>query len=1016
MKKVLINVEEREVRVAILEDDQLTELYIESLDDKTILNNIYKGRIEGIIPGLKAAFVNVGFERNAFLHFDDIRPDLLFAPDSQPSQPVQPDVDQHSDVGDETDANFEEYQPSEQELEAAKQFGEAAPEVSAGAAPQTQFERKPFDQDRGFGGRKRRRRRGRKGRGFRDGFEGQGGGQAPQEPESAEEQPRSSEGPSPAQPTYQGGGGQGQNQRFGDRREFGGKRRRRNRGRDRDRGDRQPFGSGGNRPQQAGGPPPQRPVEDNDDTQPAWLANTPPERPAYGTRAATDPFDVYTPYSQNQKGRAKKGGRRNFGSGQIRGESQTDFFPMSGGRQMTRGEIPQSGGGHDHFEDDYDGPAPGNEKFPDQAKRPQGGGKKGRNPRGMRRRGPSYYAVRNTKSKTAKDESEKPVKAKKVTKVAAEKAGKPKAAKKAKAAEKPLVKKAEKAPAKTAAKKETAKTAKTKNAAPAKPKSEKAAKPRKSTDKTAASVAEAKPRKGRKKAEIVEASQEVRGITAHDVLAPPPAKVEAPVAPAAALEQETAKQEPAQPARSITPDDVPHQQRRFDRHRDFRQRQPQHQHQQPKPFTPPAPRRKVLPVTQALKKGDEIVVQIIKEEIGLKGARISTYLSMPGRYLVLLPYPEEEGGISRKVENFNERKRLKRILKDIRKEIADDQVGFIVRTAGIDRDENEIRNDVEFLMSEWTRVQEKSTTAKAPELIYDDSDILYRLARDVFDESISEILIDSEEQAEILKKTLGSLIPGLVDKVHLYNEPENLFHKYQVEKQIQKAGRRKVWLKSGGYLIIDEAEALTAIDVNTGKFIGKDDQEKMILKNNLEAARAIARELKLRDIGGLIVIDFIDMRDSRNREQLLNEFRACLRKDRSKTSVSAISEFGLVEMTRKRVRQSLRKTLFMDCPYCQGAGVVLNEQQIWMHIKHEIIGLLEGTKTPPSLTIVTNPKIKAYIDQNYRDTLDKWCQKYDVKIDLVLSDAFHIENYALEKQPRRGQALDEESTAEPVGA
>jgi len=237
-----------------------------------------------------------------------------------------------------------------------------------------------------------------------------------------------------------------------------------------------------------------------------------------------------------------------------------------------------------------------------------------------------------------------------------------------------------------------------------------------------------------------------------------------------------------------------------------------------------------------------------------------------------------------------------------------------------------------------------------------------------------------------------------VDKVKVYSGPENIFLKYGVEKQIQKAARRKVWLKSGGYIIIDEAEALTAIDVNTGKSVGKDDQEKLILKTNLEAARTVARELKLRDIGGLIVIDFIDMKDSRNREQVLAELRANLRTDRSKTSVSTMSEFGLVEMTRKRVRRSLRKTLFMDCHYCQGAGVILNEQQIWLHIKHEIVRMLEAQRPAPSLLITVNPKIRGYIDQNYREVIRRLEQKYETEIRVLMSDVIHVENYSIEKQ------------------
>jgi ribonuclease G len=507
-------------------------------------------------------------------------------------------------------------------------------------------------------------------------------------------------------------------------------------------------------------------------------------------------------------------------------------------------------------------------------------------------------------------------------------------------------------------------------------------------------------------------------ITDHDLLAPPqpPATPQIPEPPQPAAEfVPEVPPAPEMPAvRAITHHDLPPAEPKPEPQTEL-QPPPESELPAPPPAPRPAPqpvRRAILPVTEALKKGDEIMVQVIKEEIGLKGARITTYISLPGRYLVLLPFPEEEGGVSRKVENFEERKRLKRLLRDIRQDLGADKVGFIVRTAGVDRDESEIRSDVEFLLQEWERVNKRYAEISAPGLAYDDSNILYRLARDVFDESISEILIDSAEEAENLKEILRSLIPQLVDKVKVYDEPENIFHKFQVERQIQKAGRRKVWLKSGGYLIIDEAEALTAIDVNTGKFVGKDDQEKMILKTNLEAARAIARELKLRDIGGIIVIDFIDMKDPRNRETLLNEFRGYLRRDRSKTSVSGISEFGLVEMTRKRVRQSLRKTLFMDCPYCQGAGVVLNESQIWLHIKHDIVNILETSQPRPSLHVVVNPRLRAFIEQNYKDTLARWQEKYGVEVTIGMSDLLHVENYAIERiEPTGAESVPASSNA-----
>ncbi len=417
-------------------------------------------------------------------------------------------------------------------------------------------------------------------------------------------------------------------------------------------------------------------------------------------------------------------------------------------------------------------------------------------------------------------------------------------------------------------------------------------------------------------------------------------------------------------------------------------------------------RPRIPKVQEAMRKGDEILVQVTKEEIGGKGARITTYISLPGRYLVLLPYGTHEGGVSRRVENYEERRRLKRLQRKLRQELGIQHMGLIIRTAGVDRTEEELRKDAEFLLQEWRKVEEKAAKSSAPALLYDDSDILYRLCRDVFDESIDEIVVDNAQCAEKIRNILHSMIPDLESRVKLYDEPINLFVQYGVDEKIRKAGRRKVWLKSGGYIIIDEAEALTAIDVNTGKFVGKDSQEQMILKTNLEAAQVIARELKLRDIGGLIVIDFIDMRDPRNRETLLNEFRALLRKDHAKSSVSGISEFGLVEMTRKRVRQSLRRTIFTECPYCKGSGVVFTEQQIWIHLKNAVIEQLEKTFPKPDLVVHVNPWIKEFIEKNYAETLQRIGQRYGVQISLAASDKLHVENYEIEKRRREGNALD----------
>ena len=1228
MKKVLINCENREVRVAILEDEQLTELYIESLDNKTILNNIYKGRIEGVIPGLKAAFVNIGLERNAFLHFDDIRPDILLDfhnrrnPESA-TEEGQAEAARPADHGVEPPVEqVTDYQPSEEELLALAQLSDAETPVAeeAPAAAEGPAAEDDTGED-GDGSRRKRRRRGRRGgkRRHRDGEFAQGEEQEhaddeggddsddddqphdDQQPRQEQEQPRHDrqprrDGDQPRRDGDQQRRGGDQQQRGGDQQQRGKKRRNKNRDRG-ERGERQPQPPQG----QQWVPAPTRGVPGS----------------TYGTRAASNPFDVFSPYAQqpltrrDRKQRRVKGawtppvapGQEPVGRTRDGRESQEDFFgpvrrqhhappvhEAEDNDDQTRffGRVrAQHNTVHDVDDEHDDGPAPGNEKFPTVSE-PQRSGRSGgqrsgrrkRSGRSMKRRGPSGYAARRKvtdeeaaaqqddaapkkttkaaakakvpKGKAAGDVQEwivfpgeedaaKTKRATSRTKKAAGEAtedapvaAKPRAARAKKAetapepvqsAETPAAKPARASRAKAA--KEPAKAEAASDAKPAeepkrkatrtrkaaaeaapvevepektesrparatrrKTKAEEESRPAEESVTTAPASVEAeqaaepaKPRRrttatGRTKA-AKEASDETPAATAPAAPAPvegvPSATEAAPSHDESRAESaersDTAAegdQAPARRRRRGTRGGARRSGRRSGEHADApahadtataepaaeadaEAMQPatatgQPPVQEEAPSTPPSEtggdeqddrrvgrrerwkmdrekrraereqrrgdrrgarveqRRNLPAVTTALRKGDEIMVQVIKEEIGLKGARISSHISMPGRYLVFLPYSgDSSGGVSRKVEDHAERKRLKTILRDIHGEIDMEHAGFIIRTAGIDRSEEEIRSDVEFLTGEWKEVMRRNATAKATECVHDDSNILKRLARDVFDDTIGEIIIDSEQEAEKLRDVLRTLIPSLVEKVTVYTDSENVFSRYGVEKQIQKAARRKVWLKSGGYLIIDEAEALTAIDVNTGKFIGKDDQEKMILKTNLEASRAIARELRLRDIGGLIVIDFIDMRDHRNKEQLLNEFRACLKKDRSKTSVSSISEFGLVEMTRKRVRRSLRKTIFMDCPYCQGSGSVLNEQQIWLHIKNDVVQILDGTGQHPSLNIICNPRIRAYIDQNCREVIESMKKRFGVDIRVSMSDVFHVENYAIERIARGGE-------------
>lgn len=390
-----------------------------------------------------------------------------------------------------------------------------------------------------------------------------------------------------------------------------------------------------------------------------------------------------------------------------------------------------------------------------------------------------------------------------------------------------------------------------------------------------------------------------------------------------------------------------------------------------------------------LKRGMPIIVQVIKDEIGQKSARVTSFISIPGRYLVLLPFQRMEGGISKKINDREERQRLKKILRSFRTK----QMSFIVRTAGYEQGEENLKKDVRFLKNEWARVIRSFKKFKKPCLIYNDHDIFYRLIRDIFTSEINEIIVDSQTTLEQIRRILRLMIPELKDIPKLYKLHKNIFDTYDIEKQIQKAAKRKVWLKSGGFIVFDEMEALTAIDINTGRYIGTSDQEKTILKTNLEAAKLIAHHIRLRDIGGLIVVDFIDMIDRENKELIEKEFRKWLKNDRAKMAVSNLSDFGLIEMTRRRVRESLRNMIFIDCPYCDGSGSILNSNEIWRKIKYDVIEKIMEEPAPAIVSVVMHPLVKKYISENFQDILGKIGNKQKVKIEILESDDMHIEQF-----------------------
>ncbi len=327
----------------------------------------------------------------------------------------------------------------------------------------------------------------------------------------------------------------------------------------------------------------------------------------------------------------------------------------------------------------------------------------------------------------------------------------------------------------------------------------------------------------------------------------------------------------------------------------------------------PAPK-----ITDLLKEGQEILVQIAKEPIGKKGARITSHIALPGRFLVYMPTVNHIG-VSRKIASDEERQRLKRVI------LAEHQGqgGFIVRTAAAGAGDDDLRADVRFLLNLWSEIRNRMESSKAPALIYHDLNLVERILRDQVTANFTQIWVDTEQEYERVLRFVSRFQPTLVKRVKLYTKETPLFEQFNIQDEINKALKSKVWLKSGGYIVINQTEALVAIDVNTGKYVGKTTRlEDTIVKTNVDAIREIVRQIRLRDLGGIIVIDFIDMDERRNRQKVLQALEEELKHDRAPSKVLAFNDFGLVAITRKRVRQSLERTLGAPCPYCTGTGLV----------------------------------------------------------------------------------------------
>jgi Rne/Rng family ribonuclease len=377
----------------------------------------------------------------------------------------------------------------------------------------------------------------------------------------------------------------------------------------------------------------------------------------------------------------------------------------------------------------------------------------------------------------------------------------------------------------------------------------------------------------------------------------------------------------------------------------------------PKPEvrTAPRPDRGAVPsITDLLKEGQEILVQIAKEPLGQKGARITSHIALPGRYVVYMPTLEHMG-VSRKIASDEERLRLKRILQAHHSGI---QGGFIVRTAGEGKSEADIAADMNFLSNLWLDIRQKAEKRPAPLLLHHDLDIVQRLLRDQFTENFKSIWVDNEEIYESILRFVQRFQPSLVTRIKLYTRPAPIFDAFNITPELEKALRPKVWLKSGGYIVINQTEALVAIDVNTGKFVGKSNRlEDTIVKTNTEAVKEIVRQVRLRDLGGIIVVDFIDMDERKNRQKVMQVLEEAMRADKAPYKILQFNDFGLVAITRKRVKQSLERALCSPCPYCEGAGYVKSVQTIVGEILQEAHKIAKAVEDESNVMLRVNPEV-----------------------------------------------------------
>jgi len=402
-----------------------------------------------------------------------------------------------------------------------------------------------------------------------------------------------------------------------------------------------------------------------------------------------------------------------------------------------------------------------------------------------------------------------------------------------------------------------------------------------------------------------------------------------------------------------------------------------------------------------LQVGQEILVQIVKEPLGNKGPRITAQVSLPGRSVVLVPQ-HNHIGISRRLSDYKERRRLRSIASQIKPV----NFGMIVRTVAEGKSLEELKDDMRNQLKLWSKLEKKIEKAPTPSLIFKDMSLASSIVRDIFSSDINSLVVDSKRFYQQVKNYLTGVAPQLLDKVVLYDDRKPIFDTYKIETEIEKTLSRKVWLNGGGYIIIDQTEALVTIDVNSGRFMGKKNHEENSLKVNLRAAREICRQLRLRDMGGIIVIDFIDMWDDNNRKKIYDEMKKELRKDRSKSDIAPISQFGLLEMTRQRIKPSLMYTFNETCPTCTGTGMIPSMETVSTQIERWIKRFKTLTREK-RLEITVNPAVYDYLSMGFNNLIRQIMMKNSILIKLKKDENLKIDEFKC-YSPKKARVVTDE--------